>query len=428
MTVKIIESLKKGFTVKHPHQEIVHGNIANPSSLKNSKKPDMEQKKPAKPPEKNGNRVSIAGQADEIKQMFRHVIEPGERTLQNYLNPGFWREKREIYRAIKEKEKQDLNVYQVLSDGARPTIEYYILIVLSCLIATTGLLQGSAATIIGAMIVAPLMTPILAFSLGVVWGDADIIKTSLASLVRGIILAVLISACLAYVVPMPSYSSEILSRTKPSLFDVIVALTSGIVGAYGNANKKISNTLVGIAIAVALMPPLCTVGIGIGTFNREVAAGALVLFAINLVSISLAGAVVFWAMKIHPPLADQCKVMKRAMYQIVLSAIILAAIAFPVGVYMFDGYRQSMARNIFQRALSEEIPGASIFDMSMQKRGESYYFSITLSGEKIPEPDRIARLRERMKAECPKFQDFMIRFIQERLLVDEAPAGPSTGR
>jgi uncharacterized hydrophobic protein (TIGR00271 family) len=364
-------------------------------------------------------RMSLAGQTDEIKKMFQHVIEPEERTLKNYMNPAFWKNKRELYRAIKEKEKQDLNVFLVLSEGARPTIEYYILIILSCIIATPGLLQGSTATIIGAMIVAPLMTPILAFSLGVIWGDGNIIKTSLLSLLKGIALAIMISACIAYVIPMPDYSQEILARTKPTLFDIIVALGSGIVGAYGNANKKISNTLVGIAIAVALMPPLCTVGIGLGTFNQDIATGAFVLFAINLVSISLAGAIVFWAMKVHPPLADQGKVMKRAIYEIVLSLIILSAIAVPVGLYMYEGFRDSRARLAVMRILGEEIPEASVFDLRMEKERGRYFFIISLSGEKPPESGAIAALRARLQGECSRIDDLRIRFIQSSILVDE---------
>lgn len=373
-------------------------------------------------------RARLAAQTDEIRRMFQHVIEPEERTLKNYISPSFWKTKRDQYRQIKDKEKQDLNVYQMLSDGARPTIEYYILTVLSCVIATTGLLQGSTATIIGAMIVAPLMTPILAFSLGVIWGDILLVRTALFSLLKGMLLAVFISATIAYYIPMAGYSSEILARTQPTLFDIIVALASGIVGAYGNANKKISNTLVGIAIAVALMPPLCTVGIGLGTANMEVAGGAFLLFLINLVSISLAGAVVFWGMKIHPALADQEQIKKRALYQIVLSILLLTAIAVPVGLYMWNGYTLSKARRTVQETVRREMPGVTIFDMQSEKRGDRYQFLITLSGDRTPAPAAVKNIRERLRKECPCIGEIRLRFIQSSILLDEVPASkPSPG-
>ncbi len=197
------------------------------------------------------------------------------------------------------------------------------------------------------------MTPILAFSLGVIWGDLVLMKTSLLSILKGTLIAIGISAAIAYLVPMASYSPEIIARTKPTLFDIMVAIASGVVGAYGNANRRISNTLVGIAIAVALMQPLCTIGIGLGSFNYSIATGAAILFIINLVSISLAGAFVFWVMKIHPVLADEDKVKRRALYQIVLSITILVLIAVPVGIYMVEGYQLEKAQQVVKEDLPE---------------------------------------------------------------------------
>ena len=318
----------------------------------------------------------ISEQRHEVKEMLDHMIMPEERTLRNYMSMNFWRSKREEYRKIKEKEKEDLNVYKVLSDGARPTIEYYILTILSCIIATGGLIVGSTAIIIGAMIVAPLMTPILAFSLGVIWGDIKLMRTSLESILKGAAVAVLISAVITLFVPETTYSPEIIARTKPTLYDIIVAIASGLVGAYGYANKKISSALVGIAIAVALMPPLCTIGIGLGSFDMDVTVGATTLFVINLVSISLAGAVVFWAMKIHPIHADKEEVKRRAIFEIVASVIILSAIAIPVGYFMVEAYSVGKAKSNVEEVLTEELSGTSIFDMKTEKTEGGYEIAV----------------------------------------------------
>ena len=378
-----------------------------------------EKKKPDKGTEQEGLakvREKISSTSQDVRGMLDHVIEPEERTLKNYTSISFWKEKREQYAKIKAKEKQDLNVFKLLSDGARPTIEYYILTVLSCIIATTGLIQGSTATIIGAMIVAPLMTPILAFSLGVIWGDIDLIKTSMQSIAKGAIIAILISAIIAYLVPIPTYSAEIIARTKPSLFDIIVAVASGIVGAYGNANKKISNTLVGIAIAVALMPPLCTIGIGVGKFNREIATGATILFIINLVSISLAGAVVFWAMKIHPVLADEGEVKKRALYQIALSIIILTAISIPVGIYMWDGFKIATSQETVRKDILQHHPGLSIFQMKTETTPDGHRLILILTGKTEPPPEKIAELRNRIKHGNSRINEIRVQFLQSSTL------------
>jgi len=335
------------------------------------------------------------GRLIEIKNFVGHVIEPEERTLRNYVNPDFWREKRELYKTIRQKEIQDQNVYKTLYNGASPTIEYYILTILSCLIATAGLIQGSTAAIIGAMVVAPLMTPILAFSLGVIQGDVFLIRISVFSLFKGIIISLFISAGFAFAIPMEGYSSEIMSRTSPTIFDIVVAFASGLVGAYGNANKRISNTLVGIAIAVALMPPLCTIGIGIGTLNYPVASGAALLFLINLVSISLAGAIVYWAMHIHPDSVDAGDVRKRAIYQIVVSMLILAAISFPVAIYMRNGFLLSRATRTAGEVIHRELPGVSILELKSAHAGSGYLFTATISGDSEPSAEKAAAISAR---------------------------------
>jgi uncharacterized hydrophobic protein (TIGR00271 family) len=348
--------------------------------------------------------------------MFNRVIEPEERTLKNYLSIDFWKTKRDKFDKIKQKEIQDLNVYGVLSEGATPTIEYYILTILSCIIATTGLIQGSSATIIGAMIVAPLMTPILAFSLGVIWGDMQLIKTSLSSIAKGTGWAIGISAFIALIVPLPGLSHEILSRTSPSLFDIIVAISSGIVGAYGYANKKISNTIVGIAIAVALMPPLCSVGIGIGTFNQTVAIGALLLFLINLVSISLAGAFIFWTMKIHPFEADQKQVKRRALSQIVISLIVLAAIAIPLGIFMYEGYIASDAENNVRQIIKNDYPALSIYSVKNKRFKDGIKFDIVLTGKDITDQKIIKKTKKAFIKKYPHISKVRVRFIKSEII------------
>lgn len=381
--------------------------------------PSADKKKSERGAEQEGLakvRERISATSQDVRGMLDHVIEPEERTLKNYISISFWKDKREQYAKIKSKEKQDLNVFKLLSDGARPTIEYYILTILSCIIATTGLIQGSTATIIGAMIVAPLMTPILAFSLGVIWGDIDLIKTSMQSIIKGTVIAILISALIAYLVPIPTYSGEIIARTKPSLFDIIVAVASGIVGAYGNANKKISNTLVGIAIAVALMPPLCTIGIGLGKFNIEIATGATILFIINLVSISLAGAIVFWAMKIHPVLADEGQVKKRALYQIAMSIIILVAISIPVGIYMWDGFKIATSQETVRKVMLQDYPGLSIFQMKTERIRHGHRLILIITGKQQPGQEDIDALKNRIMRENSGIRETLIQFIQSSTL------------
>ncbi len=330
----------------------------------------------------------------------------------------FWKEQKEEYNDLRDKETQTLSVYKVLSDGATPVFEYYVLTVLSCIIATIGLILGSTATIIGAMIVAPLMTPILAFSLGVIRGDLPIIRISLSSIFKGVFWALVISSFLAYIIPITNYSGEILSRTKPSLLDIIVALASGIVGAYGYANQRISNSLIGIAIAVALMPPLCTIGIGIGTLNFLMAGGAGILFLINLISISLAGAIVFWLMKIHPLSTDKKKVRKRAISQIVISIVLLIMISTPVVFYLREGYRISETKNLVRLLLTKEFPEISILELKINDEnvGNGKILEMTLTGNEIPDGKDIIRVKNILSSDFPIISKSKIMFVKSNIM------------
>lgn len=338
------------------------------------------------------------------------LIKPEERTVKNYVNPSFWQSKYNEYKKTREKEKEDLNIYETLSYGARPTVEYYMLTILSCLIATAGLLQGSAAVIIGAMIVAPLMTPMLAFSLGVIWGDSNLIKTSFGSIMKGTIIAIVISGLLAFVVPIAEYNAEILARTKPSLFDIMVAIASGLVGAYGNANKKISNSLVGIAIAVALMPPLCTIGIGLGNFDWDIALGAMILFSINLISISLSGAFIFWIMKIHPKTHEEQEVARRAISQIIISSVLLVIIAVPVSLYTYRTFTiEQIKKSVWE--ISRKTFNDELFNITFHETQSQMDVIITIFA-KEPDQAAIKRVRKNIHGLGKHIANIKFKFIQ----------------
>ncbi|HOP63888.1 MAG TPA: TIGR00341 family protein [Spirochaetota bacterium] len=419
MAEKFTDKMSRFFHQKEPDSSIKPEPAQKEKSEITSQGKPVQKKEPQ--PENKTRNENETGEKtkekknariDDLKNFMGHVIEPEERTLKNYMDIGFWKSKRELYKGLREKEKQDQNVYQNLFNGASPTIEYYILTVLSCLIATTGLLQGSTATIIGAMIVAPLMTPILAFSLGVIWGDIPLIRTSAFSLFKGIMISLFISSALAFLIPMEGYSTEITARTSPTIFDIIVAFASGLVGAYGSANKRISNTLVGIAIAVALMPPLCTIGIGIGTLNKTVASGAALLFLINLVSISLAGAIVFWGMEIHPIAAEDGAVRKRAIYQILISIIILTTISIPVFIYMKHGFLISRATRTAGEIIQNELPDVSLIELKMKEKDEKFRFTATISGSEKPDSGKNEAIIQKAAAADSRIGGIKLMFIK----------------
>ncbi|MBE9157994.1 DUF389 domain-containing protein [Nodosilinea sp. LEGE 06152] len=170
---------------------------------------------------------------------------------------------------------------------------YLVLVVGSCIIATLGLLANSAAVIIGGMLIAPLMLPIRGAALGILEADRILIRASMLALIAGSLLAVAISALLGAVTGVAQFGSEVLARTQPTLLDLGIAITAGALAGVAKVEPKLSSTVAGTAIAVALMPPICVVGLWLGQGNLALSRGALLLYLTNLFGITLACMVAF---------------------------------------------------------------------------------------------------------------------------------------
>lgn len=178
---------------------------------------------------------------------------------------------------------------------------YWISLVSSAGIATLGLAQNSPTVVIGAMLLSPLMAPIIAFGLALAIGDLYLGLRAVVNCVVSIALVLLFSAFVTYLLPFQFETSEILARTKPNTLDLGIALFCGIIGAISVARMHvgaISMTLPGVAIAVALIPPLCTAGYGLGAnFKWSIFFGAFLLFLTNFVSIVFSSLVIFLMLK-----------------------------------------------------------------------------------------------------------------------------------
>ena len=160
-------------------------------------------------------------------------------------------------------------VRAVIRQGARSRADFFVMIGLAAVLAALGLLLNSPAVIIGAMLVAPLMSAIVGLGLGVVEGDTPLLGAAAWATFRGMVLAILVGALLGLVIPDASATPEIMTRARPSVLDLGVALASGAAGAYALCRKDVSAGLAGVAIAAALVPPLATVGIGLALGRGE---------------------------------------------------------------------------------------------------------------------------------------------------------------
>ena len=191
-------------------------------------------------------------------------------------------------------EEQEQLILRQLSDAAELHAPFFVLVASSTVIAAFGLLLNSPAIIIGAMLVAPLMTPIFSLSVALIRGRAYLMRRALMTELYGVIVAVLVALLIGLMMPEPDLTYEILARTKPTLLDLAVALAAGLAGSFSLAREEINEALPGVAIAVALLPPLAVVGLGLSVRRWDVAGGAAVLFLANFVAIHLMSAAVFY--------------------------------------------------------------------------------------------------------------------------------------
>ena len=245
-----------------------------------------------------------------------------------------------------------------LREASHPDFDFFLLAVLSSVIATQGLLVNSPAIIIGAMLVAPLMSPIIGLGLASITGDGRLLRDGATALVRGALLAVLISFLLTYsnrflpFIALQELPGEVLTRTHPSPIDLGVALAGGLAAAFALAMPNISAALPGVAIATALMPPLCTVGIGLAMNRWDVAGGASLLFLTNAITITFAASVVFFVLGFSP---RPVKSSGRLPPSLLVSALLTATLLGPLSYLSYQFVTSATENRDIEVVVKEEV-------------------------------------------------------------------------
>lgn len=204
---------------------------------------------------------------------------------------------------------------------ARFSTVFVVLTLGAALIATLGLLANSAAVVIGAMVVAPWILPLQAMAFEVLRGNLPCFLIALRTLLLGVLLGVLVSAGVGLLVGMPTFGQEVLARTQPNLLDLGVALAAGAVAMFARLRKEAVSALAGLAIAVALVPPMCVVGLSLSAGHWPQAGGALLLFLTNLLGI-LSGAMVALSL-LERPFRTRLLRSRLGLTSLVLTALLV---------------------------------------------------------------------------------------------------------
>jgi len=236
--------------------------------------------------------------------------------------------------------EQYASLFTNLREESKLSQNFMVLLILATMIATFGLFINSSSVIIGAMLLAPLMQPIVSLSMGVLRQDSDLEINGTKTIAIGVLSVLLTAALIAMFTPIERLTSEMAGRLSPTILDLFVAIVSGAAAAYAKSNEKILGSLAGVAIAVALVPPIAVAGIGLGWADWHMFTSAFLLFITNLVGIVLAAAFVFAVLGFSP--------LHLAKKGIMIWLMIVALVAIP----LYSSFRQMQEDIHVQKILS----------------------------------------------------------------------------
>ncbi len=313
-----------------------------------------------------------------------------KRTTMN--NDSFWKNIRGYFNALPDKEDETEFIKQISSGVTFHGANLWVLI-FAIFIASLGLNVNSTAVIIGAMLISPLMGPIIGMGLSVGIDDFDLLKRSVKNYLVSTVISVITAMIYFIISPLSEAQSELLARTSPTLYDVLIAIFGGAAGILALCTKGKGNVIPGVAIATALMPPLCTAGYGLAVGEFSFFFGALYLFFINTVFIALSTFIGVRMLRFqHRTFADAAALQRVRKY--IFAIVVITMI--PATYMTTQIIRESIQDNNTQQFVKNELTLKGTYIISNKRNDESKTIRIVAVGEPIGE-DTIKKAQENLK-------------------------------
>ena len=290
-----------------------------------------------------------------------------------------------------QKVPEEKTIANITADATFRGANLWVL-VFAIFIASLGLNVNSTAVIIGAMLISPLMGPIVGMGLAVGINDLDLLKTSAKNFAVATLVSVLTATLYFLLSPFKEVQSELLARTSPTLYDVMIAFFGGAAGITAIATGGKGNVIPGVAIATALMPPLCTAGYGLATGQWLFFLGAFYLFFINTVFIATATFLGVRLMRFEPHQdisPEQTRKTKRILMSIVLVTMV------PAGIITFSLVRQSFFKQNLNRFVEEQLSWTGTQIISQHVDRDQHTLRVAVIGHEVEE-QQIEEARQRM--------------------------------
>ena len=306
----------------------------------------------------------------------------------------------------------DTTIAKRLIGGAKIKGPALVTLILSIFIASIGLNMNSTAVVIGAMLISPLMGPILATGFGFATLNFTVVKSGILRLSLQVTIAVLASALYFYISPVQAATSELLARTEPNIFDVFIAIFGGLAGIIGQTRKTLDNVIPGVAIATALMPPLCTAGYGLANGNWQYFFGAGYLFFINAFFIFFAAFIVLKGVYSLPFHKQAEEVNRRNQLIFLVIGLIMAIPSIYAGYDMTIKYSESNHMEQFIKNDINQEGRRQVIDYSLDQTNK--LVDIVVIGAPVTSEEQ-AQLDDKLQKD-EYLQPYTLRFVNS---VDE---------
>ena len=320
-------------------------------------------------------------------------------------------------------QKRRDEIVENIRTASSPGFDYFLLVILSSAIATLGLINDSPAVIIGAMLVAPLMSPILGVGLGSIIAEPSLARSAATALIRGAILSVILSALLTllntflpFVPSLLEIPGEVLSRTQPTANDLLIALAGGLAAAYSLAQPHLSAALPGVAIATALMPPLCSIGIGIALGRWDIAGGAALLFLTNAITIAFAATLVFFLEGFVPRYKKtDGKLPKTLLVAGVLTALLLIPLTIIGARLVSNATENRLINNIVETEIAE-FDTAEVVELIIIRTEQQIEIDMTIRSNSPLTYGQVVSLQEALVSRLDEPVALVVNHIQSETL------------
>lgn len=311
-------------------------------------------------------------------------------------------------------------IFQDIDQGSTPAGGYYALISAAALIASLGLVANSAAVVIGAMLVSPLMTPIFGMALGMIRGEPALLGRAVRAEVTGVLLAVAFGALFGFIPMMIEVTPEMLSRTQPTLLDLLVAVFAGLAGALAMLDERISPALPGVAISTAIVPPLATCGLCLALGAYDGAYGAFLLFFANFVAILLVASLAFLLSGMGLQSESHMRLLKKRMLIAVIGFMLVSAYLTHALMLMIEDRQESKTINLVMSQVMAKDPNSSVVSVHYKEFDDNFNILATIRTPKPFTPDQVKHIETRLEESLRRNIRLVIRCVLSR---DISPTG-----